>query len=583
MKIRKGIRIEERKNGRKRNDRSMRTAGLQQQKRPGGVKLMLAAAGAAVLMPAFAVKAPLPAYAAEIPKGTISVSNVKEEKAKVTAYQLVRGTYSEEDKLTGYVLVDETNMKLQDIQHPTAKEISDIADYLEGAGKEIKGQALTMTNAAAGTWSLQAEPGEYLVLVTGTGDVVYNPAVVSVNVTDANQMTLQDGTTDFSGWLQGSDSAYLKSSVSDLRKYVLRGGKAVSGCSAAIGEELTFVMEGMTIPSYSSSYKQLVYRISDELEKGAFEEIRDLKVVVDGKTISEGKDTWQVSYGAGKTSFVITFADAYLRANGTKSVEIRYTSRLSGKAGLNYAENTNVAVLQYSNNPADSSSLQEKTAVTYQYTFGLGANIDQEGTRTQQTETEELNKVTKAGSSYEKTNTTYSGTGAGSTQRSKYALEGAEFTLYQDAAMTKLLKKAVSDKNGRISVTGLQEGDYYLQESSAPTGYAVNDRKYHITIAASYREDGIMTSYTVTTKEMLADGSEKTAGTMTYTSNPVVEKDKSVTNTIQTSGDHAEILNVPLAQLPSAGGSGTMGFVLAAAGMSGGFVIWKLAGKKRNR
>lgn len=547
------------------------------------VKMLLAAAGTAILMPVFTVAASLPVYAAEIPKGTISVSNVKEEKAAVTAYQLVRGTYSEEDKLTGYVLVDEKNMKLQDIQHPTAQEISDIADYLEGAGKGVKGQALSLTNASAGTWSLQAEPGEYLVLVTGTGDIVYNPAVVSVNVTDANQMKIQDGSTDFSGWFQGTDSVYMKSSVSDLRKYVLRGGKAVSGCSAAIGEELTFVMEGMTIPSYSSSYKQLVYQISDELEKGAFEEIKNLKVLVDGQSVSEGKDTWQVSYGSGKTTFVISFADAYLRTHGTKSVEIRYTSRLSGKAGLNYAENTNVAVLQYSNNPADSSSLQEKTAVTYQYTFGLGANIDQEGTTTQQTETEELNKVTKAGGSYEKTNTTYSGTGAVSTQRSKHALEGAEFALYQDAAMTKLLKRSVSDKNGRISITGLREGDYYLQESSAPSGYAVNDRKYHISIAASYREDGVMTSYTVTTKEMLTDGSEKTAGTMTYTSNPVVEKDKSITNTIQTTGDRTEILNVPLAQLPSAGGNGTMGFVLAAAGMSGGFVAWKLAGRRKDR
>ncbi len=575
MKIRKGTKIE--KAGR--NTDCVR----RQQKKFGGGRALLTAAGTAVLLPAFAVRAPLPAYAAQIPKGTICISNVKDEKAKVTAYQLVRGTYSEEDKLTGYVLVDEKNMPLQDIQHPTAQEISDIADYLEGTGKGVKGQELSMTNVTAGTWSLQAEPGEYLVLVTGTGDIVYNPAVVSVNVTDANQMTLQDGSTDFTSWFQGADSVYMKSSVSDLRKYVLRGGKPVSGCSAAIGEELTFVMEGMTIPSYSSSYKQLVYQISDELEKGAFEEIKDLKVLVDGKAVSEGKDTWKISYGTGKTSFVLSFTDAYLRANGTKSVEIRYTSRLSGKAGLNYAENTNVAVLKYSNDPADASSVQEKTAVTYQYTFGLGANIDQEGTKEQQTETEELNKVTKAGGSYEKTSATYSSTGAVSTQRSKYALEGAEFTLYQDAGMTKLLKKSVSDKNGRISITGLQEGDYYLQESSAPDGYAVNDRKYHISIAASYREDGVMTSYTVTTKEMLADGSEKTAGSMTYTSNPVVEKDKSVTNTVHTTGDHAEILNVPLAQLPSAGGSGTLGFVLAAAGMSGGLVVWKLAGRRNHR
>ena len=92
-----------------------------------------------------------------------------------------------------------------------------------------------------------------------------------------------------------------------------------------------------------------------------------------------------------------------------------------------------------------------------------------------------------------------------------------------------------------------------------------------------------MERYTVTTKEMLADGSESEAGSAVYTSVPSVQEDGSVTNTVTRTETPAEILNVPLAKLPTAGGAGTFGFVLAAAGMSGGMIIWKLTERKRRR
>ena len=167
--------------------------------------------------------------------------------------------------------------------------------------------------------------------------------------------------------------------------------------------------------------------------------------------------------------------------------------------------------------------------------------------------------------------------------RSRYALQGAEFTLYSDAEMLQKVKEAVSDQNGRLTFTGLKEGSYYLKETKAPAGYASNEKKFHIIIEAQFREDGVMNRYTVTTKEMLADGSESEAGSAVYTSVPSVQEDGSVTNTVTRTETPAEILNVPLAKLPTAGGAGTFGFVLAASGMSGGMVIWKLTERKRRR
>ena len=92
-----------------------------------------------------------------------------------------------------------------------------------------------------------------------------------------------------------------------------------------------------------------------------------------------------------------------------------------------------------------------------------------------------------------------------------------------------------------------------------------------------------MNRYTVTPREMLENGIETEAGKAVYTSVPSVQQDGSVTNKITRTETPAEILNVPLAELPSAGGAGTMGFVLAAAGLGGAMVIWKIAEARSHR
>ncbi len=541
-------------------------------------KVVLAAGVvSASLIPGFSV------LAGVLPEGTITASNVKEKNVTVTAYQLVDGTYSEEGKLTGYVLTDAVNMKIADVQNPTAAEIAAIADYIEANPGKVQGQRMTLQDAETGTYRLHTEPGEYLILVTGSGEVVYNPAVVSVNVTDADQMLLESGAVDYSGWFRCGNAAYLKSSTTGLKKSVLSDGKKVSGISAAVGETLNFVIDSMTIPSYSASYPSVTYQITDHLESGCFGEIQNLKVRVNGTETAQGADTWKIQYGSQKNSFELSFADAFIRSHGAQTVEITYQSVLTGTAGLNFAENTNTAVLRYSSNPADTRGMKELSSTTYQYTFGLGANLDAEAAKEDQVETGELNKVTRAdgSSAYEKVSRTCSGTGATSAMRSKYALKGAQFSLYTDAAMTQKAAQAESDANGHITFTGLKEGSYYLKETQAPAGYAANEKKFHITITPQFREDGVMNRYTVTTKEIGADGSETEAGSAVYTSVPTVQEDQSVTNKVTRTETPAEILNVPLAELPSAGGTGTLGFILAAAGMSGGMAIWKLAGRKR--
>lgn len=62
-------------------------------------------------------------------------------------------------------------------------------------------------------------------------------------------------------------------------------------------------------------------------------------------------------------------------------------------------------------------------------------------------------------------------------------LQGAEFTLYTDAACTHLLATATSDANGRVQFTPQPGGTYYLKETKAPQGHTAEDTVWTVKIS----------------------------------------------------------------------------------------------------
>ena len=376
-------------------------------------------------------------------QGKITVTNVKEEGAVVKAYQIVDGTYAD-GKLTGFTLVDGTNMKIADIEKPTSDEITAIADYLQ-AHSEIAGIDLSADGNVS--YSATVDAGEYVVIVTKAGATVYNPAVVSVNVTDANDLTMvTDGAVDIASRFSAGDTAYLKSSSSTMDKNIVGSSEAnEKGDTVAVGDTVNFEIVDMTFPSYSKDYKEgsVFYRISDKLDTEAFDVIDfgGLKVLVDNVEVAASADTYTLTKDADEKGFVIEFADAYIRANEGKAVKVIYSSKLAAGAGVNFAENKNIAKIAYANDPTKDTGYDEATnpgyeeqKVTYHYTFGIDADIDAQGSDTVNKETHEFNKVTIAGENYIAATSTIT---SSTTMKSLEALAGAEFTLYSDATVSK--------------------------------------------------------------------------------------------------------------------------------------------------
>ena len=62
-------------------------------------------------------------------------------------------------------------------------------------------------------------------------------------------------------------------------------------------------------------------------------------------------------------------------------------------------------------------------------------------------------------------------------------LQGAEFTLYTDAACTHLLATATSDENGRVQFAAQPGGTYFLKETKAPKGHTAEDTVWTVIIA----------------------------------------------------------------------------------------------------
>ncbi len=484
-----------------------------------------------------------------------TVENV-EAGATVTAYRIVEPTYNDKG-FTGYKAAE--GVTLGNILEPTSNEVTAIA-----ANKTLlatlTSKPLTAPEGVTGLTSYTAQlgAGYWVVVVTGSAiQEVYNPMLVGIyyNVAGSgDDNTLVQGTVDAdSDWDLNSTPVYAKSKQPTIDKKITGStGKDTSdgnesGNDVAIGDTVNFEID-TNIPSYSKSYKEVTVKITDTMGKGlVLADNPKLIVKVNGSEVAAGADTYTYTPAENKKSFEISFASAYALAHSGEVVVVTYDAVLTEEAGLNFDANDNTAKLTYTNDPnGETNEIEDKT---YTYTFGIDANLFGNDESSWNKFTEELLKTGEV-----RKITLEDGTESETTR-----LPGAEFTLTRKDGKA---YTTVSDENGYLSFTGLDAGEYTLQETKAPDGYSLNDAQIPVVITAEYNTDGTLKSYVIK-----VNNEETSTYTATYdtTNKGRVESIKvepGHENDWSDVSDTHEIKNTKLSSLPSTGGIGTTIFTI---------------------
>lgn len=397
------------------------------------------------------------------------------------------------------------------------------------------------------TYKATLPVGEYLVLVKGTNANIYNPMIISVSYSKAQSGTSnvaaqngalngrgdnnsnQDATDDGDqtdhffdssiNELDGSQTwsieptfARSKWSTVDIEKTIVtdENVKTPKGDDSRIGDEIKFKVVA-DIPNYDAPqdadgvWSALQYKISDTMSEG-FEPLgykdgadsgqipknhNKIKVQYkDGDTLVDvpNDGTYELTAATGSRNFVVDFGTAkgrqFILAHPGQEITVTYSGYLAegamkafGLAG--HVINTNDVELVYSHNPEANTDVEYIVDEVGEYTFDVTMTKIALKTSGKKRDPEQ--------------------------NEQRVVLPGAEFTLYADAECRQPLDAtpgnvtdntsgtapnkytvATAGEDGKFTFKGLDSKTYYMKETKAPNGYALNDHIFKIVITANF-------------------------------------------------------------------------------------------------
>lgn len=245
-----------------------------------------------------------------------------------------------------------------------------------------------------------------------------------------------------------------KNEVPSVEKKVKAGNTYEASNTAKIGDTVEFETK-INVKKGAANYV-----LHDTMDAGLTLDKTSIKVVVNDAVVTESETTYAVKTEQGDKkdsdcTFEIAFADAYVAGLADKTIVVTYNATLNSNAVVGSTGNKNDTYLKYGN----SNDTTHSMTTTYTYEFDV-------------VKTNDANQL----------------------------LEGAVFSLYtSEDAPTPMNLVAVSKgvyrlpttgetasviqfTAGKVTIQGLANGDYYLEEITAPKGYNKLDHRVKITI-----------------------------------------------------------------------------------------------------
>ncbi len=316
----------------------------------------------------------------------------------------------------------------------------------------------------------------------------------------------------------------------------------------SIGDTITFQLTG-TLPSNYDSYDTYRMEFHDTESEGlTFAGANTMKVYVlnsDGQIVQVGSG-YEVKAGTGTSdgcTFEVIIEDTkslkdttgnLISTNSDSEIYVVYQSTLNSDATIGNDGNPNEVYMVFSNDSNSTGTGRTEKKIVAAFTFTLDILKTDDTQAANPLEDAEFILYRGTEGSYE------------------YAIldEGnkvSEWTTDKDQATV-----IMTDEDGNVSVIGLDEGVYYLEETKAPEGYNLLSSAITITVEAVYDDEASAQAGYPVVKSL----------TVTVSGNDLASTADEGVGNPSTGVVGIEVQNHSGSRLPSTGGIGTYIFYI---------------------